>query len=114
MYCKTFIVYPSGMQFPTSDLSLGRGDLSNAFFRAHLFAATQAACSKKVSWVTRDDIVPTRCGFGPKAILMSTTALCRIMQKGLNSVYDFRTKAWHPLMEESRSDETKELDVVRR
>lgn len=88
------------MSFQTSDVSQP-GDTSNAYFRAHLYAAEQAAKQKVPSHVIRDDTGNRRYGFcSPDAAIIPTTVLYKIMQMGLESCYDFASISWVPLKKE--------------
>jgi len=108
MKTNMFIVWPSGAGFETSDLTHW-GDLSEAFYRAHLFAAQLSAGERVTAHVTRDDLNGRRLGFGPEALWIPTTALYQISQMGLGSYFDYACIAWVPLPLEKGSENLKEL-----
>lgn len=94
---NVFSVWPFGMQFPTSDMSITHGDTNHAFFKAHLAAARQAAQLMIPSWVLRDD-VEYRMYFGPGAEGSPASDLYKILQMGLASYWDRPTSSWRPLL----------------
>lgn len=99
METYTFTVLPGGQSFQTSDLDLG-GDTAQAFFRAHVHAARQAASLHTAFYVIRSDTGQKRYGFGPMAMLDPATYLYKIMHMGLASYWDYASTEWVPLEEE--------------
>ena len=108
MKTSMFIVWPSGAGFETSDLT-HTGDLSRAFYKAHLHAAQFAASERVTAHVTRDDLNGRRLGFGPEALWTTTTALYEISRMGLGSYFDYARIAWVPLPLEEGGERLKEL-----
>lgn len=100
-----FSVHPFGMSFATSDMDITRGDTRNAFFRAHLSAARQAANLMIPSHVLRDDRGEERMGFGPGAESKPSSDLYKILQMGLASYWDHPTCSWMPTPRAIHSEE---------
>lgn len=86
---NSFTVYPGKVIFKASDYS---GE--EAFYKAHLLAATLAAKNKKEAWVVKND--SEVCGFG---VIRDSipTVLERINDKCLHSYWDYKKKSWWPL-----------------
>lgn len=95
MNMHIFRVFPGGISFATSDLT-DFGDTNDAFTKAHMHAAAEAARTKTPHYILRDDSGSRRFGFGG----WGATALLDVMNKGFASYWCFATDAWVPLEEE--------------
>lgn len=96
----TFFVVPGMKPFHTSELidnaqDSRQGDTTDAFYRAHMFAATIAANTKKETWVVNSDNFTVRLGFGTDSIFYPDSILGKILCHAIPAYFDFRTLSWN-------------------
>jgi hypothetical protein len=103
----TFYVLPGMRPFHTSDVidtatDASHGDTNDAFFNAHLLAATIAANNGHPSFVVEQGDFTKKRGFGSDAINYPNSVYGRILRRNIAAYFDFRDKVWksHELHDE--------------
>jgi hypothetical protein len=96
----TFFVVPGMKPFHTSELinnaQDGRqGDTTDAFYRAHMIAATIAGNTKQETWVVHGDNFTVRLGFGIDSIFYPDSIFGKILSHKISSYFDFKALTWN-------------------
>ena len=96
----TFLVLPGMKPFHTSELidnaqDSRQGDTTDAFYRAHMFAATIAANTKKETWVVHGNNFVVKLGFGTDSIFYPDSIFGKILSQEIPAYFDFKTLTWN-------------------